>query len=442
VLGLLLGGSLALGLSLAATPLYTSQTQLFVSTTGSASAMDALQGSQFSQQRVSSYAELLGGVEVAARVIDDLGLTDVTPDELAGQVSATPVTDTVLINIDVTDPSAERARDIAASIGAEFPQLVAELEGAGSDEGSPVTVTVTRPAELPGVPSSPMTVRDSVMGALLGVVLGLALALLRAQLDRSVRDPDEAAALAGAPVIGMILKDDSVEAQHVADGRSSSGAGEGYRQLRSNLQYLNVDEPPKVIMLSSAIPAQGKSTAAVNLGIALAQAGRRVTVIEADLRKPMVARYLGLIEGAGLTSILTGTADLDDVLQPWGDGKMSVIAAGPVPPNPGELLASSHMRELLDELRDTNDYVLIDTPPLLPVADGTGVSVMVDGVLLSVRYGGTTKDQLRQVRATLDRVGATTLGVILNLVPQRSEVTAAFGYQYTYDYRPQRPAIE
>jgi receptor protein-tyrosine kinase len=438
VVGLVIGGLAALILSLTTTPLYTAHTQLFVSTTGSLSATDALQGSQLSQQRVTSYSELLIGVEVAGRVIDDLDL-DMTPGELASEVTASVVTDTVLINVTVTDPDPARAQQIAESLGEQFPRLATQLEGQ-SDGGSSITVTVTQAPELPAVPSSPLTVRNIAMGIVLGLVLGVVLALTRARWDRSVRDPEEAAELAGAPVIGMILKDDSVGAQHVAsDGGRSSGAGEGYRQLRSNLQFLSVDKPPKVIMISSAIPAQGKSTAAVNLGIALAQAGRRVTLIEADLRKPMVARYLGLIEGAGLTSILTGNADVEDVLQPWGDGKLSVIAAGPVPPNPGELLASSHMAALLKQLRDENDYVIVDTPPLLPVADGTGVSVLVDGVLLSVRYGSTKKDQLRQVRATLDRVGAKTLGVILNVVPPKSDVTAAFGYQYTYAYGPKTP---
>jgi receptor protein-tyrosine kinase len=126
------------------------------------------------------------------------------------------------------------------------------------------------------------------------------------------------------------------------------------------------------------------------------------------------------------------------VLQPYGDGDMKVIAAGPTPPNPSELLASSHMFRLVEDLRGKNDFVLIDAPPLLPVADASGLAVIVDGVVLSVRYGSTRKEQLLQTRATLDRVGARTLGVILNIVPPKAEVISAYGYGYGYGYDADR----
>ncbi|WP_233517599.1 CpsD/CapB family tyrosine-protein kinase [Geodermatophilus marinus] len=214
---------------------------------------------------------------------------------------------------------------------------------------------------------------------------------------------------------------------------------EDYRQLRNNLQFLNVDEPPKVIMVSSAVPSEGKTTAVVNLGLALADAGRRVTIVEADLRKPKVTRYLGMVGGVGLSNILADTADLDDVLQRYGTGELSVIAAGPTPPNPGELLSSRHMFALLDKLRAANDFVLVDAPPLLPVADSTGLAVYMDGVLLSVRYGSTRKEQLQQAAATLERVGAKALGVILNIVPPKAELASAYGYGYSYGYGKDEP---
>jgi receptor protein-tyrosine kinase len=159
-----------------------------------------------------------------------------------------------------------------------------------------------------------------------------------------------------------------------------------------------------------------------------------VTIVEADLRKPKVTRYLGMVGGVGLTNILAGTADLDEVIQRYGSEELSVIAAGPTPPNPGELLASSHMFALLDKLRAENDFVLVDAPPLLPVADSTGLAVFMDGVLLSVRYGSTRKEQLQQAAATLERVGAKTLGVILNIVPPKAELATAYGYGYAYGY--------
>ena len=193
-------------------------------------------------------------------------------------------------------------------------------------------------------------------------------------------------------------------------------------------------------MVTSSIPAEGKTTLAVNLALTLAEAGRRVVLIEGDLRRPRVTRYLGMVGGAGLTNILAGTADVKEVLQPFGDGGMSVIAAGPTPPNPSELLSSSHMSELLRILGRENDYVLVDAPPLLPVADASALAVAVDGVLLCVRYGSTRRDQVKQTRVTLDRVGARTLGVVLNAVPPRAELSSAYGYGYEYGYDPAESA--
>jgi receptor protein-tyrosine kinase len=212
---------------------------------------------------------------------------------------------------------------------------------------------------------------------------------------------------------------------------------EGIRRLRTNLQFLNVDSPPKVFMVSSSVPAEGKTTLTVNLALALAESGHKVTIVEADLRKPRVTRTLGLIGGVGLTNVLSGTADLGDVLQRHGERSLSVIASGPTPPNPGELLASSHMLRLIQELRDTNDFVLLDAPPVLPVADASGLAVLVDGVVLVVRYGKTRRDQVVQTAATLKQVGATTFGVVLNMVPQKAELTRAYGYEYSADYAPE-----
>lgn len=433
LIGLLVGAASGLVLSLLQTPKYTSQTQLFVSVSGTESTSEAFQGSQFSQERVSSYARLVAGEELAGRVVDRLGLEE-APVTISDQIAATVVTDTVLIDVTVTDPSAERAQLIADAVGDEFTSFVTELESTEGGGASPVQVRVTDEPEVAETPSSPQPSRNVALGALVGLLLGTGLAILRARLDRTVKDPDDVVELAGAPVIGTVLRDEALEKQHTIDRASTTRTAEDYRQLRTNLQFLNVDEPPKVIMVSSALPSEGKTTAVVNLGLALADAGRKVTIVEADLRKPKVTRYLGMVGGVGLTNILAGTADLEEVVQRYGSGELSVIAAGPTPPNPGELLASSHMFSLLDKLRAENDFVLVDAPPLLPVADSTGLSVFMDGVLLSVRYGSTRKEQLQQAAATLERVGAKTLGVILNIVPPKAELATAYGYGYSYGY--------
>lgn len=445
-LGLVIGGAAALAVGLLQTPQYTASTQFFVSTRDGASTSDAFQGSQFSQQRVTSYARLITGEDLAGRVVDRLDL-DVSPGALSDAITASAVADTVLIDVTVTDKSPEQAQRIAEAVGDEFTEFATELETPDGAGISPVKVTVTDRPEVANVPSSPQTSRNVALGLLVGLFVGAGLAILRARLDRTVKDPDEVAQFAGAPVIGTILRDEALEKQHTIDRNGSSRTAEDYRQLRTNLQFLNVDQPPRVIMMTSAIPAEGKTTAVVNLALALADAGRKVIIIEADLRRPKVTRYLGMVGGAGLTNILAGTAEVDDVIQRYGSADLSVIAAGPTPPNPGELLASSHMSALVDKLRGGFDYVLVDAPPVLPVADASGLAAMMDGVLLSLRYGRTTKEQLRQAATTLERVGAETLGVILNIVPAKAELASAYGYGYSYETgdqagrhkRPQQP---
>jgi receptor protein-tyrosine kinase len=381
---------------------------------------------------VASYAQLLAGEELAGRVVDELNL-NLSPARLAAEITATAVPDTVLLDVAVTDPSAKAAQDIAVAVGTQFRRMVTELETPPGAEVAPVTVTVVKRPELPVDPSEPRTVRNVALGLAAGLLVGAALAIARVRLDRSVKDAGQVAGIAGAPVIGTILRDPSLEKRHTIERSGDSRTAEDYRQLRNNLQFLNVDDPPRVIMVSSAIPSEGKTTLVINLALALADAGQRVVIVEADLRRPKVTNYLGLIGGAGLTNVLAGTAELDEILQRYGDGTVSVLAGGPKPPNPGELLASTHMQALVKELRAQYDFVLIDVPPLLPVADASGLAVHTDGVLLSVRYGSTRKDQLQQAAATVDRVGGKTLGIILNIVPPNAGAAAAYGYGYSYD---------
>jgi capsular exopolysaccharide synthesis family protein len=430
-IGLVIGGLAALCVSLLLPLVYTSHTQLFVSTDDASSTSAVFQGGQFSQERVTSYAELLRGEELATRVVTSLRLNE-SPSSLAGRIEVTTVPQTVLLDVQVSDSQPERAQQIASEIGVQFPQMVSQLEQT-SNGASPVRIAVVDAADLPTVPSSPQTMLNVVLGALVGLALGVVASLARARLDRSVKKPDEAAELGAAPVIGVVLRHPGLESKNGVDLSRMGRVAEDYRHLRANLQFLDVDEPPKVIMVSSALPSEGKTTVVINLALALAEAGRKVTVVEADLRRPRITRYLGLVGGVGLTNILAGTADVSDVTQTYGEDGLAVIAAGPTPPNPSELLASATMAELLEKLRASNDFVLVDAPPILPVADATGLAAVVDGVLLAVRYGSTRKDQLQQAALTVQRVGAKTLGVILNIVPPRAEIASTLGHGYGYE---------
>jgi succinoglycan biosynthesis transport protein ExoP len=441
VVGTALAAMAAAGvLSWLATPTYISSTQLFVSTSASTDTSAAYQGNLFSQQRVASYAELLTGVQLAAVVVEDLGL-DVSPPTLAGQVTAAVVPETVILRVTVTDVSPQRAQDIAESLARHFAERVSELETPAGAGSSTVKVAVVEEAAYNSTPVSPNVQQNLILGLAIGLLVGVGIALLRTMLDNTIKSAEDVTAVTGKGVIGTILEDPMLADTHlVSDLDQQSVSAEAFRSIRTNLQFLDVDSPPRVIVVSSSLPGEGKSTLAVNLATLLAQTGSRVTLIEADLRRPRVTRYMGLISGAGLTNVLAGTVSLHDVAQPWGDGKLTVLAAGPMPPNPSEMLGSTQMRALLDDLRQTNDFVVIDAPPLLAVTDAALLAVLSDGCVLATRYGATRREQLAEAAATLDRIDAKLLGVILNRVPQAVAMAHGYGYGYGYETDPGRVA--
>lgn len=416
LLGVIGGVVAALLLTLLQVPQYTSNMQLIVSSRDSGTTASAFQGSQLSQNRVDSYAELITGNEVAGRVVERLQLP-MSAGTLNDGITASAVPDTVLIDVSVTDTSAQRAQAIAAALADEFRGMVSDLEAPAAGGPPPVDVTVTDAPTLPAAPQTPRPMRNVGFGLIAGLVASTALVVLRARLDPTVRTAEEAARLTGGPVIGSVPHDKVLQTRHIVDLLRSNAAAESYRQVRTTMHYLHADDPPKVIMVTSASEAEGRTTTAVNLALSLAEAGRQVTLVDADLRNPTVSTYLGIGGEAGLSEVLDGTADLGEVLQPYGSAPLTVLPAGPGPANPGDLLASKNMTQTIEELRWKNDFVIIDASALLPVADASVLASMVDGVILCVRHGRTTKDELAESRDSLDLIGVRMVGVVLNDVP-------------------------
>ncbi len=423
--GMVAGGVAALAISLAQTPLYSASTQLIVTTPNPASPTDALQGGEYSLQRVSSYAELLRGQALAGRVVDRLGLST-SPAELSDRIVVDVPADSVLLDVTVADPSAQQAQRLAEAVGEEFTEMVTQVETPGAGGVSPVQVSVTEPPELPLTTSSPDTARTVGFGLLVGLLLGVSGAIARARLDRSVKDPDEVADLTGAPVLGVVLHDGDLAQGRRLDLTEDGPTAEGIRQLRTNLL---TPAPARAVVVSGVLPGDGRMTLATNLALALAEAGTKVAVVEADLHQPRLARSLGMPSGPGLTDVLVGDAEIDEVTRSWRDGVV-VVPGGRRPPNRGELLASGRLRSAVDRLRTGNDVVLVIGPPLLPVADSANLALLCDGVLLCVTHGRTRKDQLHLAATMLDRVGARTVGVVLNRVPVRSRLARTHGYGY------------
>jgi capsular exopolysaccharide synthesis family protein len=424
----LIAGSLTLTVTTPKT--YQATTEVFVSLRDSNSgSTGAYQGNLFSQDRVKSYAQIVGSPAVTKPVIDKLRLP-VTPAELGDRVSAQVPTGTVLVDIIVSDRDPSLARDIANSVAGQFGLVVRNLERS-SATSSPVTVTVVRPADRPADPVSPRPVLNIGLGLVVGLALGVGLAIVRETLDTSVKTTDDLRPLTDAPSLGEIAFD-ARAAEHplVIDEGPSGARAEAFRTVRTNLRFVDVDRPPQVVVVTGPLQAEGKSTTACNLSLTLATAGVDVILVEGDLRRPRVAEYLGLEGAVGLTDVLVGRHNLRGVLQSWGDVSLRVLPCGEIPPNPSELLGSTQMHLLLDELRGMADIVIIDAPPLLPVTDAAVLAQGSDGAILVVRYGRTTREHVSRAVAALRAVNARTLGTILTMVPQRGPHSHGYGRSY------------
>lgn len=419
--------------------LYQASAQIFVSTAGAddSSAADLAQGNTFTQARVQSYTSVVTSPAVLNPVIQSLKLNKSTQD-LAGEVSADAPLNKVLINLHVTDKDPALAAQIANALAAQFSTVVTELEATTGNGTSPVKLTVTQPATVPELPASPKPKLDFAIGILLGIVLGLGLAFLRETLDNTVKSPEDLAEVSGVPVLGIIPWDRAAPEGPIAFRTDAHGTrAEAYRQMRTNLQFVDIDNPPKLIAVSSAVAAEGKSHTSLNLAASLAESGQRVCLVEVDLRKPSLARVLGVVGDVGVTSVLVNKLPVLSVMQNAGEN-LAVITAGPVPPNPSELINSDAFHTLLNDVAAVVDVMIIDTPPLLPVADGAQLAALADATLLVVRAAKTTHDQIQRAVENLANVGVTPVGTVMSMAQQGSG-----GYQYYYaEYRPrtsQRP---
>ncbi len=427
-----------LGLAAAYTALtprtYAATTQFFVSTSGDDTASSLAQGNTFTQARVKSYSQLLESPKVLDPVIKQVGLST-TADKLAAQVTSTIPLDTVIIDVSVTSGTPASAQRIAAAVGDVFPRTIQELERKGS-QSSPVKVTVVKEAGADPTPVSPKPTRNLALGLVLGLLLGFGVALLRDVLDKSVKSQRDLETVTDRTILGGIAYDTDASAHPLivqVDPRSQRA--EAFRSLRTNLQFIDVANPPKSIVITSSLPGEGKSTTTANLAISLAETGLKVVVIEGDLRRPRLLDYLGFEGSVGLTDVLVGRVEVDDVLQPFGRTGLRLLGAGPIPPNPSELLGSANMEQLIEDLAARFDYVLIDAPPLLPVTDAAVLSTIVDGAIVVVGAGVVQREHVRRALETLEAVNGTVLGLILNRVKAK-EGGAGYG-TYEYDYRPE-----
>jgi exopolysaccharide transport family protein len=303
-------------------------------------------------------------------------------------------------------------------------------------------------ARVPTYPIEPNIPRNLTFAFMLGLTSGVGLAFLLEGLDNTVRTTEQAQIISGLPPLGMIpmgsrtareganakrlvIATSNEAVELVTQVRPQSQMAESYRALRTSLLLSNLGAPPKVIMVTSALPQEGKTTTSINCAVVLAQKGIRVLLIDADLRRPSIHKTLGMGPRSGLSNVLTGSATLQQTITRSAIlPNLSILPAGTPPPNPAELLASPNMRNALEELRGQYDHIVVDTPPTLSVTDAVVLSPAADAIVLVIRSGQTTKQALRRSRDILMQVNAKVSGVLLNAVDLSSP-----DYYYYYEYQ-------
>ncbi|WP_179211022.1 polysaccharide biosynthesis tyrosine autokinase [Cellulomonas iranensis] len=415
-----LGTGAGLALPLTMTPVYEARAQTFI-TLADASAPDAslFASSQFTMSRLKSYTMLVGSPGVLGPVIADLGLgTDVAT--LRDAVTASNPSGSFIISVTAQSGDPATAAAIANAVSERLGTAIEDLEA--SSAGAQVSAQVVREAEPPASPTSPRRKLALALGLLAGLAVGLGLAAARQQLDRSVRTAEHLKQVTGAGVLTEVPLDPSI-----AGVTRSLSVTESFRTLRASLRFVDVDHPPRVIAVSSAVVAEGKTSTAVNLAASLAASGSTVCLVDADLRRPGVSQHIGILDSVGLSDTLIGEYPLDDVLVDWEDG-VTVLPAGTLPPDPAALLGSQAMTATVAALHERFDFVILDTPPLTPVVDGAVLGALADGTILVVRHGSTDAAAVARAAETLDDAGARLLGTVLNRVPRTRRRRAEYSY--------------
>lgn len=427
----LIGGAVAFGWSSAQDEVYEANSSGFVTAGGGTSLGVNNLNDELSKSRAASYVVLATDRATADLVIDDLGL-DTSAGALASRVSATQVPDTVIIQLSARAGTPEDAQELANAWAKALADRVQVLEGEQGGMGG-MRVIVSEPAELPSAPVSPNVERNVVIGLALGLLLGMAYAVARHVIDRRVRSSEDVEALgsstvAAIPDLGKGPHDLVVSAR----GKGTTAlAAEAFRQLRTNLSYMAVDNPPNAIVVTSPKQSEGKTTVSSNLAAAIAVSGRTTTLVDADLRRPRVASALGLDGEVGLSDVLAGKVSLDEALVPHPEIEgLRILASGAQPPNPSELLGSQAMRSLIETLGERG-MVILDAPPLLPVTDAAVLATAADGALVTVTAGRTLDHELATTLGRLEQVNAKVLGVILNRVSRKNAGSSTYyGTEY------------
>jgi len=412
--GLLLGLLCGIGATVTAQTLYTATATSFVTVSEQSEEAggENFQNSQFAVQRVKSYVPLTTSPDVLGPVIDELDL-DQTERQLAQNVTVTSAPETVLLDVSVADPDPQLAAQIADAVSQQLGSVIETLETTRDDGKPSVKVSLARPADIPLNPSSPRVPLNLALGAVAGLAAGLVGAVLRHHLDTRVKTPDGVRTLTGMSPLGATLHERGASKRPLVALDWKSTSAERFRTVRTALKFATVDRELRHFTVTSSMSGEGKTSVACNLAISWAQAGASVCLVEADLRRPGVSSFLGLDGSLGLSDVVVGDSELDDVLIRWNHGMLSVLPAGSLPPDPAALLGSAAMATLVGTLRNRFDVVIYDSPPLLSVTDGVVLGHQMDGVVLVIRSFATRPEQVTSSVEQLRSARVDLLGTVL-----------------------------
>jgi capsular exopolysaccharide synthesis family protein len=344
-------------------------------------------------------------------------------EEMAGMISARQIAD--------TQSQVATLETLLNTFQTNYGNLLAT-----TDEGAINTLRIVEPAPLPVQSINDGKLMTILLGAAIGFTLAAGAAYLMEYLDNTLKTPEEIAKAFGLPLIGFLGEAEAGEDDEslIVVSEPRSAMAEAFRMLRTNLEFAAVDHPLRTILITGPEPGSGKTTVATNLALSIVQAGKKVLLLDADLRRPRVHELLGISRSPGFTDIFRETIELDDAIRHWGDrDALSAVTSGDPPPNPTELLGSPRTEKILAEIREAADVVVVDSPPFV-VVDAAILAARVDGVVLVLRPGRTTEQAVKAMLEQLERAEARLLGVVINRIPRRGGTYYGSYRQY---YAPQ-----
>ena len=434
----LIGAGAGYATSYFSTREYQSTATLFVATQNGTSVAEAYQNNLFSQERVISYASLATSEQVAARAVDQLK-APISPDDLRAKITAVPLEKTVMLTVGVTDPDPAQAQAYAGAVSDQLVNLIGELEtsrrGGSPAAGAVIVDDADYPTKATGMSWPIMT----AIGAVAGLLVGFILAIIAGIADKRLRGRETIEEATDSLLLGNLPADPVRRSASFADLSGSGLYAEWLRELRNNLRFSSSPsgQPPTVIAVTSPSSEEGRTTVAIDLAAAFAEAGRSVVLVDGDLNAPDVANALPLTNEAkaraarsGISTVLSGEQQLSaSVISNvvLGDNTISLLPAGPVPLRPGQLWASDRAKAVFEELARNFDYVIVDTPPLNEYSDGANIAALGDGAILLARIRSTKTTALRRALQGLKAANVHFIGTVATFDPVSAAVRRRHG---------------